>query len=446
MNCGGPPAQSAAGSPLQFTPHKAGLGYPFNRTWAYAGWMERPLASIHYPKSLGEFRAWFPTDADCLDYLEWLRWPHGFVCPSCGHSEGWRLGDGRFKCTGCGSRRSVIAGTIFDRTRTPLTVWFSACWYFASGKDGISALSLKRTLEIGSYQTVWAILHRLRSVLIRPDRERLCGKVEVDETYIGGKETGLSGGRAKGKKILTCIAIEILEPKGFGRCRMAPVADASSESLHSFVLDNVEPGATVITDAWQGYRWLEKRGYIHDILHDRRSQRAASTRGEDPGELLPGVHRIASLAKRWLLGTHQGAVDSAHLPSYLDEFAFRFNRRRSRSRGMLFYRVLELAVAHGPVRYQDLVMSQSPKAVPPKPPRQRGHPPSLERPSPNRFSIDRKRAANFAATRWVVLKTTLDPQIEPASVPGATRSRLAAAFSSEASRSLRATLKFYAQD
>ena len=170
------------------------------------------------------------------------------------------------------------------------------------------------TLEIGSYQTVWAILHRLRSVLIRPDREHLCGTVEVDETYIGGKESGLSGGRAKGKKILTCIAIEILEPKGFGRCRMAPVADASSESLRSFVLDNVEPGATVITDAWQGYRWLEKNGYIHD----RRSQRAASTRGEDPGELLPGVHRIASLAKRWLLGTHQGAVDSAHLPSYLD--------------------------------------------------------------------------------------------------------------------------------
>jgi transposase-like protein len=273
-----------------------------------------------------------------------------------------------------------MAGTIVDRTRTPLTVWFSVCWYFATGKDGISALSLKRTLEIGSYQTAWAVLHRLRSVLVRPDRERLRGKVAVDETYIGGKEAGLSGGRAKGKKILTCIAIEILEPNGFGRCRISPVADASSESLRAFVLDNVELGATVITDAWQGYRGLEKEGYIHD----RRSQRAASAQGEDPGDLLPGVHRLASLAKRWLLGTHQGAMDSEHLPSYLDEFVFRFNRRRSRSRGMLFYRVLELAVAHGPVRYKDIIMSHSPKAVPPKPPRHRGHPPSLERPSPSR--------------------------------------------------------------
>ena len=163
----------------------------------------------------------------------------------------------------------------------------------------------------------------------------------MDETYIAGNESGLSGGRAKGKKILTCIAIEFLEPKGFGRCRMAPIADASSESLHSFVLDNVEPEATVITDAWRDYQWLEKNGYIH-----RRSQQATSGRGEDPGELLPGVHPIASLAKRWLLGTHQGAVDSAHFSSYLDEFVFRFDRRRSRSRGMLFYRVMELAVAH----------------------------------------------------------------------------------------------------
>jgi transposase-like protein len=315
-----------------------------------------------------------------LDYLEWLRWPNGFVCLDCGHRGGWRLGDGRFECTVCGGRTSVTAGTIFDRTRTPLTVWFTACWMFATQKDGISAQSLQRSLEIGSYQTAWAMLHRLRSVLVRPGRNRLAGTVEVDETYIGGEEPGLRGGRAKGKKVLTGIAVEVLEPKGLGRCRMAPLADASSASLHAFVTDHVEPGAKVVTDAWQGYHGLDELGYVHD----QRSQRAAQARGEDPDKLLPGVHRVASLAKRWLLGTHQGSVDEAHLLGYLNEFVFRFNRRRSRSRGMVFYRVLELAVAHDPVRYHDLVADPAPKAVPPTPPQARGHPPSLERPPANR--------------------------------------------------------------
>ena len=158
--------------------------------------------------------------------------------------------------------------------------------------------------------------------------------MEVDETYIGGEEPGLAGGRARGKKVLTGIAVEVREPNGFGRCRMRPLADASAESLHPFVTDHVEPSATVITDGWQGYSGLENLGYVHD----RRSQRAARTRGEDPGELLPAVHRVASLAKRWLLGTHQGSVEPAHLASYLNEFVFRFNRRGSRSRGMVFYR------------------------------------------------------------------------------------------------------------
>jgi transposase-like protein len=283
-------------------------------------------------------------------------------------------------CPWCGERTSVTAGTIFDRTRTPLTVWFTVCWLLASGKDGISAPSLKRTLAISSYQTAWAMLHRLRSGLVRPGRDRLVGRVEVDETFIGGEEKGLRGGRARGKKILTCIAVEILEPKGFGRCRMQSVADASGPSLHVFVTSHVEPGATVITDGWQGYRGLEKLGYVHE----RRSQRAAEARGEDPGELLPAVHRVASLAKRWLLGTHQGAVDAAHLASHLNEFVFRFNRRHSRSRGMVFYRVLELAVAHHPVRYQDIIATERPRAVPPVPPAGRGHPTSLERPPANR--------------------------------------------------------------
>ena len=342
--------------------------------------MDDRRAGRHYPRSFGEFLAWFRRDEDCLDYLEWLRWPGGFVCSACGHGRGWRLGDGRFMCGDCGARTSVTAGTIVDRTRTPLTVWFNACWLFASGKDGMSALSLKRTLEIGSYQTAWAMLHRLRSVLVRPGRDRLTGRVEVDETYIGGKEKGLCGGRARGKKVLTAIAVELTEPKGLGRCKMRLVADASAASLHPFVTGCIEPGSTVVTDGWQGYSGLDGLGYTHEA----QSQRAARSTGEDPGDLLPGVHRIASLAKRWLLGTHQGSVDAAHLASYLDEFVFRFNRRCSRSRGMVFYRVLELAVAHDPLRYAQLVANRRSRGAPPKLGHGTGHPPSLDRPSANR--------------------------------------------------------------
>jgi transposase-like protein len=175
------------------------------------------------------------------------------------------------------------------------------------------------------------MLHRLRSVLVRPGRERLIGTVEVDETFIGGEEPGLRGGRAKGKKSLVGMAIEVHEPKGLGRCRMAILADASAASLHPFVTAHVEPGATVITDAWQGYSGINELGYTRD----RRGQRAARLRGGDPFGLLPGVHRVASLAKRWLLGTHQGSVDEAHLQSYLDEFVFRFNRRTPQPRARL---------------------------------------------------------------------------------------------------------------
>ena len=338
-----------------------------------------PVAGAQYPRSTGEFLSWFGTDEDCLDYLEWLRWPDGFTCPSCEHAGGWRLGDGRIKCGGCGARTSVTAGTIFDKTRTPLTVWFHACWLFATAKDGISARYLQRVLEIGSYQTAWAMLHRLRSVLVRPGRDRLAGTVEVDETYIGGEEPGLRGGRQRGKKVLTTIAVEVREPRGIGRCRIAPVADGSAEALHAFVSGAVEPGSTVITGGWQGYAGIGKLGY----RHQRRSQRAARAAGEDPGKLLPAVHRVASLCKRWLLGTHQGSVDEAHLPAYLNEFVFRFNRRRSRSRGMLFYRVMELAAGHDPVRYRDL-LATSRRRPDQEPPGTRGKPPSLERPPAQR--------------------------------------------------------------
>jgi transposase-like protein len=338
------------------------------------------MAGKHYPRSVGEFRSWFATDGDCLDYLEWLRWPEGFMCPACGQPGGWWLGDGRLRCVSCRSTTSVTAGTIFDKTRTPLTVWFMACWLFATQKDGVSAQSLQRALEISSYQTAWAMLHRLRSVLVRPGRERLSGRVEVDETFVGGEEPGLRGGRQRGKKSLVGVAVEVREPKGFGRCRMAILPDAAAASLHPFVTDHVEPGTTVITDGWQGYAGIEDLGYVRD----KRSQRAARLRGDDPHALFPGVHRIASLAKRWLLGTHQGSVDEAHLQAYLDEFVFRFNRRTSRSRGLVFQRVLKLAVGHEPVRYRELIVDPKPKRNPPAGRAGWGHPPSLDRPRANR--------------------------------------------------------------
>ena len=334
----------------------------------------RPRAGVHYPRSTGEFQAWFASDGDCLDYLEWLRWPEGFVCPRCASPGGWAVADGRYKCASCGARTAITAGTLFDRRRTPLTVWLTACWMFAAQKDGISALSLQRVLEIGSYPTAWAMLHRLRSVLVRPGRDLLTGTVEVDETWFGGEEPGHRG-RAEGKKVLVGVAVERKEPKGYGRCRMAILADASAESLHAFITAHVEPGATVVTDGWPSYLGIDRLGYHHEP----HSQRAAAARGEDVGALLPGVHRVASLVKRWVLGTHQGSVGDQHLQSYLNEFVFRFNRRRSQSRGLLFYRVIELAVDHDPVRYRQLVADPKPKKVPPKPPLAPGHPPSLER-------------------------------------------------------------------
>lgn len=336
----------------------------------------RPRGGLRYPRSTGEFRSWFASDDACLDYLDWLRWPDGFVCPRCANPGGWRAADGRYKCAACGARTAVTAGTLFDRRRSPLTVWFTACWMFAAQTNGISALSIQRLLEIGSYPTAWAMLHRLRSVLVRPGRDRLTGTVEVDETYFGGEEPGLRGGRQKGKKVLVGIAIE-RRGKGFGRCRMQVLADASVDSLRAFVTAHVEPGSTLVTDGWSSYPQAVRDHYLHQPINVKRSGRPAHV-------VLPGVHRVASLAKRWYLGTHQGRFDDAHLQSYLDEFVFRFNRRRSRSRGLVFYRVLELAVDHDPVRYRQLVANSRPKPTPPIPPTVRGHPPTLDRPRADR--------------------------------------------------------------
>lgn len=308
---------------------------------------EMPIAGVDYPGTWREFRAQFSADEVCVAYLEKLRWPDGIVCPGCSGPRGWRTADGRWSCSKCARRVSVTAGTIFDRTRTPLQEWFAAAWYVTNEKQGASALGMQRALGLGSYQTAWSMLHKLRTAMVRPGRERLSGCVEVDETLVGGIAHGGKRGRGAARKSIVVIAVEVLEPKGFGRIRMRNLPDATGVSLCPFVDEVVEPGSTIITDGWSGYYDLPLH-FRHRKLNIRASR--------DPAHVsLPGVHRIASLFKRWLLGTHQGSVDPRHLQAYLDEFTFRFNRRTSRRRGLLFYRLLELAVDAPPKPYRAIV-------------------------------------------------------------------------------------------
>lgn len=305
-------------------------------------------SGLGYPGTWPEFLAWFPDEAACAEYLERLRWPAGIFCVACGVRHGWRTGQGRWwMCAGCGRKTSVTAGTIFEKTRTPLTSWFAAAWWLSSQKHGLSALGLQRTLGLGSYQTAWMMLHRYRAAMVRPGRDRLGGRVEVDETYVGGAEAGVRG-RQTEKKSIVAIALEIKQPKGYGRVRLARLPDVSADSLVGFVRATVEPTATVMTDGWSAYAALPSHGYTHT--------KTILSASPDPAHVsMPGVHRIASLLKRWLLGTHQGSVGPQHLDAYLNEYAFRFNRRTSSRRGLLFYRVLQQAVLTPPTTYRQTI-------------------------------------------------------------------------------------------
>jgi transposase-like protein len=240
----------------------------------------------------------------------------------------------------------VTAGTIFEGTRKPLTLWFRAIWWVTTQKTGASALGLQRILGLGSYETAWSWLQKLRRAMVRPGRERLSGRVEIDESYIGPTEEGLRGRRTQRKALIAVAAQE--DGEAIGRIRMRRIPDASAGSLEPFVLASVEPGSVVHTDGWDGYVNLPTLGYLHAVSPLHHSRETAS-------EVMPRVHRVVSLVKRWLLGTHQGAVSHEHLDYYLDEFTFRFNRRTSGSRGLLFHRLLENAVRVAPAPYGSLV-------------------------------------------------------------------------------------------
>ena len=299
-----------------------------------------------YPRSLAEFERRFATADACRAYLVQLRWPDGFCCPKCGASKALPVQSVLLECAACGRQTSVTAGTIFQDTRTPLPTWFRAMWWVTSQKTGASALGLQRVLGLGSYETAWTWLHKLRRAMVRPGRDRLTGTVEVDETLLGGVEEWARG-RQTEKKAMIAVAAEERGP-GIGRIRLRRIPNATADSLQAFVQEAVAPGSLLHTDGLLSYDRLEKYGYRHRITFVKGRQTSAS-------ELLPRVHQVISLLKRWLLGTHQGAVSRAHLDYYLDEFTFRFNRRTARHRGKLFYRLVQQAVAIDPAPYASLV-------------------------------------------------------------------------------------------
>jgi len=299
-----------------------------------------------YPKTLLELERRFCTEEGCVEYLAALRWPSGWACPRCAGTDAWSIRRARWLCDHCRYEMSVTAGTIFQDTHVPLTIWFRAMWQITSQKNGISALGLQRVLGLGSYKTAWAMLHKLRRAMVRPGRDQLDGVVEVDEAYWGGEETGVIGRQTEDKLLIIIAAEE--DGNGIGRIRLRRIPDVTKASLHGFIGQAIAPGSTVRTDGWRAYLGLE--GYVHE--------RQVQSHQEVGEHLLPRVHRVIALLKRWLLGTHQGAIGPQHLDDYLDEFTFRFNRRTSKSRGKLFYRLAQQAVQTGPVPFAILVKPQ----------------------------------------------------------------------------------------
>lgn len=296
-----------------------------------------------YPRTLPEFEERFADEQACVEYLLKLRWPDGFICPRCGSPRSWLTKRMLYHCHGCGLQTSALAGTVFQDTKKPLRLWFRAMWHLTNQKYGANALGLQRIMGFGSYRTSWAWLHKLRQAMVRPGRDRLSGTIEVDETYVGGERPGKRGRGAAGKTLVVIAAQQ--DQRRIGRIRLGRVNDASGESLGGFVEAAVEPGSTVHTDGWQGYSGLQRLGYCHQVV------RQSADVGDN---LLPLAHRVAALLKRWLLGTYQGAVHPSYLDYYLDEYTFRFNRRTSRSRGKLFYRLAQQAVVTDPLPVKDL--------------------------------------------------------------------------------------------
>lgn len=274
-----------------------------------------------------------------------LRWPHGFSCPRCGCGGAWRTGNGLWMCADCALKTSATAGTIFHRSHTPLSTWFAAIWFVTSQKNGVSAQGLQDALGFGSYETAWAWLHKLRRAMVRPDRELLSGIVELDQSFLGGRSTGKSGGSSD--KAPITIAVERTDGGRLGRVRLELAKRPGGLDMVDFAGEVIAPGATVHTDGARVFTRLIDKGFTHHATPGYQA--------DDLDAVMPGPHLVSSLLKRWTAGTLHHRISRQHLPYYLDEFTFRFNRRTSKARGMLFYRLLQQAVDTDPHPLKELI-------------------------------------------------------------------------------------------
>src|SRR4051794_3847712 len=309
------------------------------------------------PEDMPSFLARFGTDQQCREYLFKARWPEGFRCAACGHDDAYTLKTKIvYECVACRKQHSLLAGTIFEQTETGLGRWFLAIYLVTSSKGGLAATELRRQLGFGSYGTAWAWLHKIRKAMVRPDRQPLAGRVEADESYVGAPRPAKGGGGAAGKTLVGgAVEAGRGEARGrrLGRLRLAVLPDASAASLEGFLAANVAKPATVATDGWRGYLGLPAGGYDHEPVSSSASRGDAALR-------LPGIHLVFGLAKRWLLGTHHGAVGEKHLPAYLDEYVFRFNRRTAKRVSHGFARLIEHAVRIKPSTYRAIVAAPTP--------------------------------------------------------------------------------------
>ena len=302
-----------------------------------------------YPVDFQEFLTQFPDEQSCWKYLIDIRWPEGYVCSCCNSENYWLTAKHKIHCSSCEKEFSITSRTIFQDSKKPLLLWFHIMWWVVAQKTGASAYNLMDFMGFGSYQTAWLWLHKLRRAMVRQGREKLSGVVEVDETYIGGKEIGTGKqGRGADEKFLVVVATECIGKK-IGRVRFKIIPDASGESLIPFIEENVEHQSTIITDGWSGYASLSKSEDYHYV------EKVIAGSGKKAHELLPHVHMVNSLVKRWINGTHQGKMSPKYLEYYLDKFAFRFNRKLSTHRGKLFYRLMQQAVNTLPVTYDEMI-------------------------------------------------------------------------------------------